>query len=54
MTETHQTDKTKKNNRLTGRLRRLTVYEYILLALMALAVIGVGITYFLPDKSYRY
>jgi hypothetical protein len=54
VTETHQTDKTKKNNRLTGRLRRLTVYEYILLALMALAVIGVGITYFLPDKSYRY
>jgi hypothetical protein len=52
--DTHQTDKTKKNNRLTGRLRRLTVYEYILLALMALAVIGVGITYFLPDKSYRY
>ena len=54
MTETYQTDKTTTNNRLTGRLRRLTIYEYILLALMALAVIGVGVTYFLPDKSYRY
>jgi hypothetical protein len=52
--DTHQTDKATNNNRLTGRLRRLTVYEYILLTLMALAVIGVGITYFLPDKSYRY
>ncbi|MEJ2473186.1 MAG: hypothetical protein P8Y74_04780 [Desulfobacterales bacterium] len=54
MADTHQTDKATNNNRLTGRLRRLTVYEYILLTLMALAVIGVGITYFLPDKSYRY
>ncbi|MGB5424876.1 MAG: hypothetical protein WBN03_22100 [Desulfobacterales bacterium] len=54
MADTHQTDTTTNNSRLTGRLRRLTVYEYILLALMALAVIGVGITYFIPDKSYRY
>jgi hypothetical protein len=56
--DTHQTDPTTSTtttpNRLTGRLRRLTVYEYIQLALMALAVIGVGITYFLPDKSYPY
>jgi hypothetical protein len=52
--DTHQSDKTTNNNRLTGRLRRLTVYEYILLALMTLAVIGVGITYFLPAMSYRY
>ena len=54
MADTHQSDKTTNNNRLTGRLRRLTVYEYILLALMTLAVIGVGITYFLPAMSYRY
>ena len=54
MADMHQTDTTTNNSRLTGRLRRLTVYEYILLALMALAVIGVGITYFIPDKSYRY
>ena len=54
MADTHHTDTTTSTSRLTGRLRRLTVYEYILLALMALAVIGVGITYFLPDKSYRY
>ena len=54
MADMHQTDTTTNNSRLTGRLRRLTVYEYILLALMALAVIGVGITYFVPDKSYRY
>jgi hypothetical protein len=52
--DTHQTDKATYNNRLTGRLRRLTVYEVILLTLMALAVIGVGITYFIPDISYRY
>ena len=54
MADTHQNDKTTNTNRLTGWLRRLTVYEYILLALMALAVIGVGITYFIPAKSYRY
>jgi hypothetical protein len=50
----HQAETTTNTSRLTGRLRRLTIYEYILLALMALAVIGVGITYFLPAKSYRY
>ena len=54
MADTHQTDTTTFTSRLAGRLRRLTVYEYILLALMALAVIGVGISYFRPDKSYRY
>ena len=54
MAGTHQTDTTTNNKGLTGRLRRLSVPEYILLALMALAVIGVGITYFLPAKSYRY
>jgi hypothetical protein len=52
--DTHQTDTTSNTSRLARRLRKLTVYEYILLALMALAVIGVGITYFIPDKSYRY
>jgi len=32
----------------------MTNYEWILIVLMTLAVIGVGITYFYPEKSYRY
>lgn len=54
MADTYQTDPTTNTARLTKRFRQLTVYEYIQLALMALAVIGVGITYFLPEKSYRF
>ncbi|MFZ0725054.1 MAG: hypothetical protein WCD88_07385 [Desulfobacterales bacterium] len=45
---------TTQASRLTTRLRRLSIYEYILVALMTLAVIGVGINYFLPAKSYTY
>lgn len=36
------------------RLRQLTTYEWIILILMALAVIGVGISQLMPEKSYRY
>jgi hypothetical protein len=36
------------------RQNRLTNYEWILMVLMALAIIGVGMTYFYPDRSYRY
>lgn len=54
MADTYQTDTTTKTTRLARRLGRLTVYEVILLALMALAVIGVGITYVFPAKSYPY
>ena len=38
----------------TGRLRHITYYEWVLIALMTLAVIGIGITYLSPQKSYRY
>jgi hypothetical protein len=38
----------------TGRLRHVTYYEWVLIALMTLAVVGIGITYFSPQKSYRY
>ncbi len=54
MAETYQPDPTPDSRRPKLRLPRLTIYEYILLTLMALAVIGVGITYFLPEHSYRY
>jgi hypothetical protein len=52
--DTHQTDPTTKTTRPTRRLLQLSAYEYIQLALLVLVVIGVGISYFLPDKSYRY
>jgi hypothetical protein len=52
--DTHQTDPTTKTTRPTRRLLQLNLYEYIQLALLVLVVIGVGISYFLPDKSYRY
>ncbi|MFZ0243820.1 MAG: hypothetical protein WAL90_19425 [Desulfobacterales bacterium] len=55
MAEMYQPDPTTTQaSRLTTRLRRLSIYEYILVALMTLAVIGVGINYFLPAKSYTY
>jgi hypothetical protein len=38
----------------TGRLRHISYYEWVLIALMTLAVVGIGITYFSPQKSYRY
>jgi hypothetical protein len=38
----------------TGRFRRITYYEWVLIALMTLAVVGIGITFFSPQKSYRY
>ena len=41
--------------RIPGQpLNRMASYEWILMALMTLAVIGVGITYLYPDKSFRY
>ena len=54
MADTHQTDPTTNTTRPTRRFLQLSVYEYIQLALLVLVVIGVGISYFLPDKSYRY
>ncbi|MFZ0614041.1 MAG: hypothetical protein WAM73_17505 [Desulfobacterales bacterium] len=54
MAETYQPDPTTDSRRLRLRLPRLTIYEYILLALMALAVIGVGVAYFFPERGYRY
>jgi hypothetical protein len=51
MTETQST----AVPRIPGQpLNRMASYEWILMALMALAVIGVGITYLYPDKSFRY
>jgi hypothetical protein len=38
----------------TERLRRITYYEWVLIALMTLAIVGIGITFFSPQKSYRY
>jgi len=52
--DTHQTDPTTNTTRPTRRFLQLSVYEYLQLALLVLVVIGVGISYFLPDKSYRY
>jgi hypothetical protein len=54
VTDTHQTDPTTNPTRPTRRLLQLSLYEYLQLALLVLVVIGVGISYFLPDKSYRY
>lgn len=54
MADTHQTDPTTNTTRPTRRFLQLSVYEYLQLALLVLVVIGVGISYFLPDKSYRY
>jgi len=52
--DTHQTDPTTNTTRPTRRFLQLSLYEYLQLALLVLVVIGVGISYFLPDKSYRY
>ena len=54
MADTHQTDPTTNTTRPIKRFLQLSLYEYIQLALLVLVVIGVGISYFLPDKSYRY
>lgn len=54
MADTHQTDPTTNTTRPTRRFLQLSLYEYLQLALLVLVVIGVGISYFLPDKSYRY
>ncbi|MGB5618460.1 MAG: hypothetical protein WBM78_16570 [Desulfobacterales bacterium] len=54
MADTHQTDPTTNTTRPIKRFLQLSFYEYIQLALLVLVVIGVGISYFLPDKSYRY
>lgn len=54
MADTHQTDPTTNATRPTRRFLQLSLYEYLQLALLVLVVIGVGISYFLPDKSYRY
>lgn len=54
MADTHQTDPTTNTTRPTRRFLQLSVYEYLQLALLVLVLIGVGISYFLPDKSYRY
>lgn len=54
MADTYQPDPTTDSRRPRLRLPSLSIYEYILLVLMALAVIGVGISYFFPEQSYRY
>ena len=54
MPDSETTAASKTSVRPKKQLRKLTNYEWILIALMTLAIIGVGITYFYPDKSYRY
>ena len=54
MPETQPATAMKSSARSQKRLNRMTNYEWILISLMALAVIGVAITYLYPAKSYRY
>lgn len=54
MTVAHQSATPNSSTQPQKRLRQLSYYEWIILILMTLAVIGVGITHFIPEKSYRY